>query len=479
MMSEEIYEKLKALPQPENLDSKWPDYASLNLGEDAIDDLLDLTSDYYLSMEQSDEESAISIHAWRSLAVMKNLELMPEFIILACECDVIDDDWFAHDFPKVMSYLGMPALPALLQGIEDNPSVDIFVERLGKALLEMVESDEDRSQALKALSDLFGKAYLDRDLYAFVVSGLIDLKGKEKIDLIREQFAANRVNVSLVGDLEEVELQLGLREARDTPKPNFPELEMELEIKDRKSRAGTFPKEGSLEEKLQYFLVRYEKPSSIKAVDALDGLLLSICSSGASFEDKNLQKVSNLVWGSASPEDDLLPEFANKEEEKAWLSCLRDFARRIEKGLQNKEYQPHLSVWPNAEDSMDPEAPYFSPWLDGFLAGETFAMGLNEKEFDPNDGRSLGFLAIEMIEQEEAGIRLLEDNENNPIFEFMELVQSKFQESVGFDFLGDAAFDTDDFVTEPPVQAAKKEKIERNAPCPCGSGLKYKRCCMN
>ena len=28
-----------------------------------------------------------------------------------------------------------------------------------------------------------------------------------------------------------------------------------------------------------------------------------------------------------------------------------------------------------------------------------------------------------------------------------------------------------------PVQPAKSEKIGRNAPCPCGSGKKYKKCC--
>jgi uncharacterized protein YecA (UPF0149 family) len=26
---------------------------------------------------------------------------------------------------------------------------------------------------------------------------------------------------------------------------------------------------------------------------------------------------------------------------------------------------------------------------------------------------------------------------------------------------------------------AKKKKIGRNAPCPCGSGKKYKKCCLD
>ena len=32
---------------------------------------------------------------------------------------------------------------------------------------------------------------------------------------------------------------------------------------------------------------------------------------------------------------------------------------------------------------------------------------------------------------------------------------------------------------EPSVKSDKRVKIGRNDPCPCGSGKKYKRCCMN
>jgi len=30
-----------------------------------------------------------------------------------------------------------------------------------------------------------------------------------------------------------------------------------------------------------------------------------------------------------------------------------------------------------------------------------------------------------------------------------------------------------------PPKPIKSEKIDRNAPCPCGSGKKYKKCCIN
>ena len=34
-------------------------------------------------------------------------------------------------------------------------------------------------------------------------------------------------------------------------------------------------------------------------------------------------------------------------------------------------------------------------------------------------------------------------------------------------------------ITDPPKPIQAEEKISRNAPCPCGSGKKYKKCCMN
>lgn len=30
-----------------------------------------------------------------------------------------------------------------------------------------------------------------------------------------------------------------------------------------------------------------------------------------------------------------------------------------------------------------------------------------------------------------------------------------------------------------PPKPARSEKIDRNSPCPCGSGKKYKKCCLN
>lgn len=60
-----------------------------------------------------------------------------------------------------------------------------------------------------------------RTLAGIVICVLIDLKATEAIDTIREAFNRNYVDISISGDLEDVEIALGLRAKRDTPKPNY------------------------------------------------------------------------------------------------------------------------------------------------------------------------------------------------------------------------------------------------------------------
>jgi uncharacterized protein YecA (UPF0149 family) len=61
----------------------------------------------------------------------------------------------------------------------------------------------------------------DIETNSFAVCALIDIESKESIDIIRQAFLQNRVEIRIPGDIEDVEIALGLREKRDTPKPNY------------------------------------------------------------------------------------------------------------------------------------------------------------------------------------------------------------------------------------------------------------------
>jgi hypothetical protein len=58
-------------------------------------------------------------------------------------------------------------------------------------------------------------------LNAFLISSLIDLAANQAIGLIRQAFSQKRVDLRIAGDVEEVEIEMGLRAARSTPPPRL------------------------------------------------------------------------------------------------------------------------------------------------------------------------------------------------------------------------------------------------------------------
>jgi preprotein translocase subunit SecA len=69
---------------------------------------------------------------------------------------------------------------------------------------------------------------------------LLDLKAVESINAIRAAFDADPVDISIAGDKEDVEIELGLREKRATPKPRYQPL-LEMLMAQSKSQSRTPP----------------------------------------------------------------------------------------------------------------------------------------------------------------------------------------------------------------------------------------------
>jgi hypothetical protein len=61
----------------------------------------------------------------------------------------------------------------------------------------------------------------DATILGYAVSSLIDLRAVEAIDAIRDAFRREVVDFSIAGDVEDVEIALGLRDKRDTPRPRY------------------------------------------------------------------------------------------------------------------------------------------------------------------------------------------------------------------------------------------------------------------
>ena len=83
-----------------------------------------------------------------------------------------------------------------------------------KLLLELGEADQGRNWP-----DYLQYGFVETD-----VPALLDLDAKEAIDDIRLFFAKDCVDTTCAGDLEEVEIELGFRSKRSTPKPDYAQL---------------------------------------------------------------------------------------------------------------------------------------------------------------------------------------------------------------------------------------------------------------
>jgi hypothetical protein len=69
----------------------------------------------------------------------------------------------------------------------------------------------------------------DESLNAFLVGPLRDLRAVESAPVMKRAFAADRVDTGVQGDWEDVQIDMGLRQARETPKPDYAASTLGLE----------------------------------------------------------------------------------------------------------------------------------------------------------------------------------------------------------------------------------------------------------
>jgi hypothetical protein len=134
-----------------------------------------------------------------------------------------DQDWQQNEYPTVMAMIGPPAISALKTYLADERngmwSRITATEALGKIGQEYPESKDD---CIAVLADqLRYHNRQDPTHNAFLISSLLDLNAVEAIDPIRAAFNAENVDLSVQGDWEEVQIELGLLKQRLTPPPEY------------------------------------------------------------------------------------------------------------------------------------------------------------------------------------------------------------------------------------------------------------------
>lgn len=217
----------------------WLDYAAMvGIGPGDIDALIAVACD--LELYRGDPASGevwAPLHAWRALGQLRaDKAVGPLLWLLKAE---IDDHRIADELPHVFGMIGPAALPELAAFVLDR-SLETFVAATAlEGIREIgVRHRPFRAACVDALVQVLAPHPNGSPaINGFAIIALIDLKAAEAIGAVRAALARNAVDMSLAGDLEEVEMALGMRRRRVTPRPNWARLAGWAPMVQEKSRA--------------------------------------------------------------------------------------------------------------------------------------------------------------------------------------------------------------------------------------------------
>jgi hypothetical protein len=208
----------------------WPDYLALGFTRGHVADLIRMATDLDLhDLPAESLEVWAPVHAWRALGQMRAVEAARALVFLFER--VKYDDWLAEELPTVFSMIGPAAVPALEAFLADDGVEDISRISVPSCLVRMAENHPgERDPCIGVLIRQLQKFETNGPvLNGILIWALIDLGATEAIDVIRQAYRENQVDFSILGDIEDAEIEMGLRKSRSTPRPRVNLFDRALE----------------------------------------------------------------------------------------------------------------------------------------------------------------------------------------------------------------------------------------------------------
>jgi hypothetical protein len=198
---------------------EWDDYRAMGFRQEHIPELIRMATDHYLILEAEEPEFWGPIHAWRALAQLDAKAAIDPLTGNLNLIEATDNDWLTEDLPRTLVKLGPASIPALamylIEPRHDTAGRMSAGETLKYIANEYPGTREQVKGTLLSALELFAEN--DEDLNGSILSDLLDLAAVEAMPVIRRAFSANAIDITIAGDLEDAEIELGFREERATP----------------------------------------------------------------------------------------------------------------------------------------------------------------------------------------------------------------------------------------------------------------------
>jgi uncharacterized protein YecA (UPF0149 family) len=204
----------------------WLDYpAAYAFTKDHTPDLIRMMQDEELNQADSDSDEVWApLHAWRALGQLGDPAAVEAIAALFPRIDdEWNSDWEQEELPVVLGMIGSPAIPAL-EAFLANPQNGLFARAAAAtALVKIGQQDTAvREECIAVLvNQLRQHERQEVELNGFIINDLVELRAVEVAAVMEAAFQADSVDLSILGDWEDVQIMLGLSHKRSTPAPVF------------------------------------------------------------------------------------------------------------------------------------------------------------------------------------------------------------------------------------------------------------------
>lgn len=456
-----MLDQLRKLPSPQTT-PEWPDYSGIDGSEKTLSDLTTLVR---LDSERKIDGEGnfwLPVHAWRILSQRRAAQALPhliETLISAHE----EDDWTRDELPRAIAKYGADGIPQLKSALFENI---IFREDVWNyvgivATLEEIGKNfpEERTAICRILRDRLKDSELNSPtLNAFLVSSLVDLKDVESVPEIEAAYSKDMVDEE-IHDWAYVREKLG-------PLVPLPES-----VSKREYSPTDFSY--SSDERFQKCL------KSVGSAFNTDELRCFLLGSVLAID---LVPPSQLI-------SEVLIDFDGDEIEFETQGQATYFTREL-LGLWNEisKYQDKLYKLPSLEcdhihhGSECDEKAEWSVYsfrqrmhLEHFLGGLETGATKAESFEDQNAAKFITFLKTK-LEALDALEKKRDEDRTAPTKSLIAEIRDYWDSN--YLTFAEACKKERLRVMEKREFVKAHRNIGRNDPCPCGSGTKFKKCCL-
>jgi len=431
---------------------EWPDYLQYGFDESDVPALLALVADQSLNnADRNSDDIWVPLHAWRTLGQLRSLKAISPLIALFEE--LVEDDWAISELSLVMGLIGEAAITPLTTYLNEPDHSEfarvIAMDGLAEIALRYPETRghviESYQTYMKQPDDSTGI------LNGLLIGRLLDLKAKEAIDDIRQMFERGCVDISCAGDLEDVEMELGFRTERSTSKPVMVQFQG-LDTPDEPKK----PSGEDIFELIDYTLLRYGNDESLVDVSELDGFFTAL---GCAPDTIMPSQWMPAIWGG----EELMPEWESEKEFNAFTQAVFTIYNQAMQCLNEdtftalfKEYQADDKTHMVVDD-----------WCNGFIHGFELWGPLTAEDA----ARAEELIQPLRLFMSEAGFNKRRTMSEDEVVAQQQLIEPNVRR------LFQHFLKQREQASAPIVR--DKEKVGRNDPCICGSGKKFKKCCLH